>query len=231
MNTTGSSPITSILIRSTFVLGLLTANTRADETPAPAEILANETVSAPWKFRIDAGLSAPQPVQVGIQAYTRDDLRWFAQLGFFTFAAGERGATIYGLQGGFRWFPGTAGGDHGFYTSTAMGYQHGRVSAVLSALKIEDETVADAAVIRFSSIFISPAVGYVFRLSEKVTLACEIGVQIPLLSFGDLYLKNDANGQNSDNSDLLKVDSRNYISRLSSIPLPQITFFRLSWAL
>ncbi len=219
------------MIRSLVALALLTANAYADEIPASTGIAANETISNPWRFRIDAGLSAPQPVQLGFQAYTRDDLRWFGELGFFTFSAGERGATIYGLQGGFRWFPGTSGGDHGFYASAAAGYQHARVSAVLSALKIEDETIADAAVIRFSSIFVSPAVGYVFRLTEKVTLACELGVQIPLLSFGDLYLKNDSNGQNSDNSDLLSVNSRNYISRLANIPLPQITFFRLSWAL
>jgi hypothetical protein len=59
----------------------------------------------------------------------------------------------------------------------------------------------------------------------------DIGVQIPILASGEMYLEDSNTGKNSNNSETLKVNSDVAMGRIAQLPIPRITLIRFTWLL
>jgi hypothetical protein len=188
------------------------------------------------KLSPEASLGFPQGIQAGTEAFCENDsfycskkLKFFAHMGFFRYplVGGERYFRAFNFEIGSRIFP----FQFPLYLATSVGYRNINVSADVSAFKIEEEIVATSATMRLSTLYFSPGIGWEFSLSRRLTLGVELGVQISLIASGDLFFEDQNTGANSDNSDVLKVQSEKQIGRIAHFILPTLTLFRFTWSL
>lgn len=192
-----------------------------------ASLASAEEVPLAWLPR--ASIGAPHFLQGGAEAFYRPDQRAFADaFGVYLPLAGQKSIGLYGLRAGAKWYPWHP---KNWFAAASLGYHRGLLSANMSQFQIEGTMIADNGVLDVNAIYFSPHFGIELPLSEKFTCEFDIGLQVPLIAWGSLFVENRSTGANSNNSADLTLKNANYISRIATIPLPEITLFRLKWKL
>ena len=59
----------------------------------------------------------------------------------------------------------------------------------------------------------------------------DLGAQIPLIATGNMWLFDANNGQSSDNSSELQVESGTALNRIAGLIIPKLTLIRLTYDL
>ncbi len=174
-------------------------------------------------------LSLIQPLQIGTEAYWAPSLRFFGDLGYVKFPIPNKQTTVdlFNVQAGARWFPFASW----LFFYGSFGYRNFNISTDVSSFKVEDETIASSGTINLPAFYFAPGMGMIFELSESLSIGFDLGLQLPLISSGTLSFNDAATGENSNNSDQLKVNSGNAMGRISGLILPELTLCRLSWRL
>lgn len=185
--------------------------------------------SPPWNFWPTLDLGVPQPVRIGLEAHSDPMWRYFLDGGFIRLPAGgaKRSLGLFGLDLGGRWYPWGAR----FFLGGGMGYRRIDFWTDTSSYKIDDEVAVSDGNVYLHTVYVAPSVGAQFTLTEKLSIGFEAGVQLPIWALGRVILEDTSTGENSRNSEDLKVDSNRAMSRVAGLVLPQLTFLRLIWHL
>jgi hypothetical protein len=176
-------------------------------------------------------VSLPQPLMVGVEIHRGEGslFRMYMDGGYFKYPLsgdGKMAISTGTLESGFRLSPFQSW----WSLSVGVGYRQFKYATnSLSSFSIDDEVLATEAAINLSTFYFSPMLEAKVNLSKSWELAFGLGVQIPIVGSGSITLLNSNDGTNSDNSDLLAVDSGNYISRVARLIVPRVTLFRLTW--
>jgi hypothetical protein len=112
-----------------------------------------------------------------------------------------------------------------------MGYRKINFVTNFSPFTIDDVTMVTGGSLHLHTFYITPMIEGRFKISDRISIGCGIGAQIPILYTGNMDLENNTNGANSNTSDVLSVDSVLPMKRIAGIILPRITLFQLVWNL
>ena len=170
----------------------------------------------------------PQPLTLGVQ-YRSDQMpAWdaYAKTGFFSypFSSSSRSVSIYSMEVGARYHPFL----NGFYVASGLGFRKLGITVDISNLKQDGVSLANTAVANVGTVYTGIQLGHEWRLSAKVALAVDLGIQFALLHSGGITIETDpAQSDGTDNS----VSDRLEMNRISGLPLPQIAVLRFLWYL
>lgn len=182
----------------------------------------------------EAGISFPQVLSIGVEArcqgsesFCRTDLKFYLSGGYFRYPLvnADRSGQLWSAEAGARYFP------FSFPLRFALGfgYRSVGITADTSAFTVNGEVLATSSSLNFYTFYFSPSVGYSVKLSKKLLLGFELGLQVSLMASGRLFLSNSNNGQDSNNSSLLDTESGMALGRVASLLLPTVTLARLTW--
>jgi hypothetical protein len=193
---------------------------------------ASETT---FSWSPEAMISFPQPLQLGVDLackggtiFCRSELSYFLEAGYFRypiFGTATRQVSLSGVELGVRYTPFKVP----FYFAGSLGYRHLSFSVDTSQFQFDDGTGPTSGMISLNAIYLSPTVGYQVSLTNRLSLSFEVGAQIPVTAWGDLYLLDANTGENSDNSASYDTDSSTPIGQVAGLPIPCFTLVRLSW--
>jgi hypothetical protein len=170
------------------------------------------------------GVSLPQPLTVGIEAFrtNAENIKIFIDTGYFQypFSSSPRTFKEFSVNAGVRYYP----FNNWFYTSGALGYRWLSYSlSDISALRgIDGEILANALGIHLTTFYTSIAFGFNVHVSSRVIFGFEIGAQLPIMGSA---------AQEIQTSSGTTTTGAEGFSRIARFPIPQITLFRLSWML
>lgn len=229
------------------MLGMASAAAAESSLDAPAAApensgaLAASTVPliAPiegrYQWAIQLGLGVPQPLAIGAEASCREprwycnrDMRYFASGGYFRLPIGDssRALSVSSFQLGFRKFI-----SKNIYLGSGFGVRKIAVDANFAKITVDDVSLATSGDLSLWTLFFSPMVGAEFHIARRWTLGFDLGAQIALWGKGSMFLANSETGQNSDNSDMLRVSQGPALDRIAALPLPQVGLLRVSYEL
>lgn len=219
-----AAPLTLI----TAIVGAGAPNTLAAEEPANMAALIE---SRSWTLEPEFAVNLPQPLIIGIRAHRPGEtqLSWFADGGYFYFPIGGgsgRYFNAFSLQAGARYSPREG---LPYFASAALGYRSLGVTLDMSNYTIDGVAPANQAAVNLYTLHAQLAVGAEWKISRRLALGFDLGVQIPVLGWGGMNLLNTATGENSSNSATLAVDGSTAIGRWARLILPQATLIRLTW--
>jgi hypothetical protein len=167
------------------------------------------------------GLGAPHPISLGIRL--RLDPRWSFEVDGGLLRLGlthQRAIGISHFQGTARWSP--WGGV--FHVGMHLGYQNISFSTTIP-------TTEQIGILRITSLFATPHVGWDWRYRSGITLGVGLGWQFPFLARGDVGVPSSV-FKDAEQEDLyygLKRGSKRALQRLGSLPLPYVTLFRIGY--
>lgn len=197
-----------------------------------AQALPSQISSIAWSPEVIVAL--PQPLSFGAvfscegsSALCSKAWNYYSNVGFFRWplAISERSFAEWSAEVGVRYAPFS----FPLFFSMGVGYRYLSVSAQMASFTIEGETLASSGSLNFSTPFLAPSVGWNFTLSRNLVLGLDLGIQVPFLSSGTLYLEDAKTGTNSDTSEVLKTNSSLQMGRIASLLIPKFTLVRLTW--
>jgi hypothetical protein len=194
------------------------------ETTQP-EMTSNRVVLAPI-----VALAFPQPLLVGIEvSRLSSSLRGYLEAGPFRYpiSSADRAVSLYSIESGFRWMPLSKI----LLLNLGVGYRRVGFQGNLSSLTVEGEVIATGAEISFSTFYVTPSIGIELSLSQNLKCAFDLGAQVPLLAWGKMGVENQNNGTNSENAQILEIDSSDPMRRIAMLAIPKVTLFRLIWSM
>jgi len=175
---------------------------------------------------VSTGIEFPQPLTLGVQYKTDALPAWdaFYKVGFFDFpfSNGSRAVSIYSMEVGARYHPLL----NGFYVAGQLGFRKIGVTVDISNLKQDGVSLASTATASLGTVYTGILLGHEWRLSPRLSLAVDAGIQFALIHSGGITITMDP-GQDdgTDNS----VSDQKEMRRISGLPLPQIAVLRLVW--
>lgn len=223
-------PMNALIVAALAVLpALLSYPTQAaDEAAASQEKVTQPGFFKGWKIAPEFMIAAPQPLKLGVEAYSNPSIRPVLNFGYIKVPFGiNRSVTIASVEGGARFSPWAKWNFFG----AAIGYRHLNLTTDISAFKIEGESLATVGSVDLDTFYFAPTWGCRFSLTQRLFIGFDVGAQIPLISTGALRLEDAQTGQNSENNEVLRTDSERSMSRLAGLLLPQVTLVRLTWYL
>jgi hypothetical protein len=107
----------------------------------------------------------------------------------------------------------------GFVHSYSLGYRSIRLTADLSNMRANDESLAKSGRLTLSHFYLYPSLGWQWEIGKRLSIATEVGVLIPFFAKG------------SFSTDGTEVDTKGpqYLNTVSGLILPEWTFIRLTW--
>lgn len=195
---------------------------------AQAQSSAIPTSAPPALFAATAAIGLPQPLTLGIQVHslTQPALDVFYEGGFFKFplSSSTRSGSDYTFEAGLRYHPFL----NWFYVGSELGFRHVGVNVDISNLKQDGVALANTATLSLGTFFAGILVGGEWRVTSRVALAFDLGIQIALIHTGGITINADPSQiDGTDNS----VDDQRELKRISGLPLPQIAILRGIWYL
>ncbi len=193
----------------TLLLLLLLARGAWAEEGAVSVALPEAEPSAPpvtRGFGPFLALGAPHPLAVGLRLRWSPVLDWEAEGGLLSFKIGSRHLSVSHTQVSARWYPGSGG----FQLGAGVGYQSVAFSGPFPI------TGEDGA-IRFNAFYVTPQLGYEWKLSSGLTLGSSIGWQVPFLASGAFF-------------EGVTQESRRSLARVAGLSLPTLSLLRLGWS-
>jgi hypothetical protein len=184
------------------------------------------------KLAPEVSVSFPQAFQVGVQGFCTEggwicspNLSGYFDLGgiYYPMGSNDRSLGVFSLETGARYYF----SESHWFGGLALGFRNLGLSADLSSFRIDGEALATQGSIQLSTLYLSPVVGARFSLGNQYLFEFNLGVQVPFYANGFLFLRNDKNGQNSDNSAVLQTDSKVAFSRIAALIVPSFTVFRV----
>jgi hypothetical protein len=197
-------------------------------------ILAFEPFAkAEIQFGPEVSVSLPQTLQLGMEGYCTEGaffcmekLKGYVDMGglMYPLVESEKSLSVFNIETGTRYFPSS---QLPFFLGFALGFRNVGVKADLSAFKVDGVALASSASVNFSTVYIGPLLGVKVSLGKGFLLEANAGIQMSLYASGSMYLLNGDTGANSNNSEMLQVDSKVAMSRIAGILLPSVTVIRL----
>lgn len=185
-----------------------------------------EEVRTTTRHGFTTGIVLPQPLSIGYEVIYPElpSLHFFVEGGYFTLPLSGRlkRASIWSVEVGTRWFP----FQNCWYLSGTLGFRQIGLSTDISNLKLDGVSLANNADLTLNAAIAGVTVGGQWYLSPKVAFTAELGLQLPIPSLhgGKTRIVQDV----PDGTDL-SVDDADALSRITSIPVPQIALARFIW--
>lgn len=235
-----TDPVNAVNSGKTVLNAEITAAAEAASLPppgpsrAPASAVLSTDLGEASRLRWspEASVALPLPLQLGASVASIDHpaLHVYANVGYFRMGlnSGTRAISIYGLETGGRWYP----GEGAFFAAAGFGVRHVglRVSGATFNFANGSPGVTSGT-IALTTPYFCPKIGMDFKLSRRLSLGFDLGVQLPFFASGSLALQNANTGADSDTSSLLQVNSSIAMARVAGLILPQITLFRFEYHL
>lgn len=198
---------------------------QASEVSAAAR--DNSNPRAGTTLALTTAVQFPQPLTIGIEAKrdSNPNVVAFFEGGFFKypFSGSSRSVSDYSIETGIRYHPFSSG----FFVTGELGFRHIGVNVDISNLKQDGIALANTAVGSIGTYYLGLLAGYQWKLTQSLSLAMDLGIQLALLHSGSITI-NPIN--NEDGTDYTVEDSKE-MNRISGLPVPQIAVFRLIWNL
>jgi len=230
--------LTTLLAASAFSAeeDVSTSSPAAVPAPTPAAATAAET-SPPldersWILEPEFAVNLPQPLEIGVRAHRPGETRlsWFADGGYFYFPIGGGGGryfNAFGGQAGARYSPREG---LPYFGRLSLGYRSMGLVLDMSNYKgFDSSVIANQGMVSLYTIYAEASVGAEWKVSRRLALGFDLGVQVPVLGWGGMNFVNNTTGENSSNSATLAVDASIAIGRWARLILPQVTLIRLTW--
>jgi len=194
-------------------------------SPTPVHWLDIDLKNSHYSFTM--AISVPQPLLLGVQASWDSLPGWEAyfEAGYFRYpwSNSSRQFADYSFQFGVRVHP----FKNWFFIASELGYRQIGLLADISSLKQGGQPLASTAQLKIDSLFLALLVGGEWSLSDSLSFAFDLGLQFEVIRTASVSILPDPNdpdpGDLSVNADPL--------SRVSSLPLPQLALIRLIWKL
>ena len=210
-----------ILVGQILLVNLASGETAPEETAR--EKIEPEKL---YNLALNTSVGLPQPLLFGVQIHPLSLPKWdaFYEFGFFKYPlkSASRSFSDYCIEVGVRYHP----FNNWFYTSGELGFRHIGVTVDISNLKQDGVALANTATISLGTYFFGLLAGGEWKLTERLSLGADLGIQFALLHTGGISIR--GNPALDDGSDLT-VDDHKEMSRISGLTLPQIALFRFIW--
>jgi hypothetical protein len=176
-----------------------------------------------WQLNLSAGV--PTPLNVGISRRVNAKTEFAVSGGYFAVGVGSgRRVNTWNIDVGTRWYPWATR----FYLGLTARYARLNFDMPIT-LDSTTGSVADST-LSVGGLYVVPSIGWTWQLSSSMTLGIDFGVQVGVLTGGDISATEDASA--SDGAAMVNSLSRNSTraaSYFSRFPLPNLTLFRLGW--
>ncbi len=194
-------------------------------------VVSVEPQASSYSIALEAQISAPQPVMVGMSVTPRYLNQWkgYLDTGYVRYPFSSTSAFVvgeYSIEVGARYHPNAKW--WGF--ALGLGYRNVQISTTrLSSFNVNGLVLATSAILGLSTFYVSPMLEAEFKISLRWHLAFGLGVQIALIGSGVLNFQNSNDGTNSDSSSVLQSNSEIYYSHLAFLLVPQVTLCRFTY--
>lgn len=206
--------------------GMIDQSAELTPIPAPTPVKWLDFQFKGSHYALTTSITVPQPLALGVQANWDSLPGWevYAEGGYFRYpwSNSSRQFADYSFQVGVRVHPFS----NWFFVATELGYRHIGLLADISSLKQGGQALASTAQLSIKSFFLALLVGGEWQISDSLSYAFDLGLQFEVIRSGGVNILPDPN--DPDPGDLT-VNTDAALSRISSLPLPQVALIRLIW--
>lgn len=110
------------------------------------------------------------------------------------------------------------------FFSSGLGYQTLQYHTTLSLGSLSGDLGPVPSTAMLNCFYASVNVGYLWKISSRLSLGADLGITIPLISNGGLVVDSSSNAGSS-----LQSASQNALGYFATYVLPRITLIRLGW--